>query len=120
MPDDALDALKQHNEQLSKLLTKDGLAELNRMALLEIAIHAYVDGRLSKFSEMPENILRDRLLTELSETGATLSPDIVAFINMPDSVKDVGKKIGSVANSYVKKKTGGILGGNDDDSQSEE
>lgn len=115
MADDALNALKKHNEQLSALLTEEGLVEIKRAVLLETALHAFIDGRLSEYGELPGNMLLDQLQTEFPNVDpSSLSEDMGTFITVPDTVKNVGKKVGSVANSYVKKKAGGILGGDDD------
>ena len=121
MADDgnALDSLREHNEQLSLLLSFEGRMQLNRLVLLEMAIHAYTDGRLSEYEEMPENALSDLLRTELQgidlqdKDADRLAADILNFMKVPDAVKNVGKKVGSVANSYVKSKAGVILGGSD-------
>lgn len=122
---DALYALRKHNEELGQLLSPDGRAQLEGLVLLELAIHAYTNAKLSSYGSMLDDnegrlkaFLVDQLQTELQWVGeqdaTQLAADIVAFLKVPDSVKNVGKKIGSVANSYVKKKAGGILGGGDD------
>ncbi|PTR13390.1 MULTISPECIES: hypothetical protein [Cereibacter] len=123
--DDALDALRKHNEQLEQLFSSDGRAQLDRLVLLELSVHAYVNGRLSEYKSLHDRNedqfrgrIADRLQTELQgldeEDANRLAADIATFLEVPDSVKNVGKKIGSVANSYLKKKAGGILGGADD------
>lgn len=123
--DDALAALQAHNRQLARLLTREGRAELDRMALLELALHAHVHGRLQEVAEAREPVderaavrIADRLMTELEgvdqRDAERLAADIVVFIKVPGSVKDLGRKVGSVANAYVKKKVGGVLDEDDD------
>ncbi|MGP3699633.1 hypothetical protein [Rhodobacter sp. NSM] len=129
--DDALDALRKHNEQLGQLFSSEGRAQLDRLVLLELAVHAYTNGRLSEYKSLRDRNedqfrgrIADRLQTELQgldEGDANrLAADVAAFLDVPDAVKNVGKKIGSVANSYLKKKAGGFLGGADDDDDADD
>jgi hypothetical protein len=122
---DAIDALRKHNEQLAQLLTPDGIGHLDRLVLLEFAVHAYVNGRISTYVSMLEDedrlkrLLSDRIQAEFQgvddSISEQISDDIIGFLKIPEAVKGVGKKIGSVANAYVKKTAGGIIGGDNDD-----
>ncbi len=120
MADDkqTLDALREHNEQMLQLLSKAGRMELSRLVLLEMTLHAYTDARLSEYDDMTPAQRSDRLQSELQDLtpdeAEKLAKDIANFLKMPESVKNVGKKVGSVANSYVKKSAGNILGGDED------
>lgn len=116
--DDALEALRRHNEQLARLLSSDGREELDRLVLLEMAIHAYTSGRLSDYGSMPVGNLVDRLQRELqglpNEEASRLAESIRELAKIPDWAEDLRKKIGSVANAYVKKKAGDVLSGDGD------
>ncbi|MGL4312289.1 MAG: hypothetical protein ACRCSU_17540 [Paracoccaceae bacterium] len=118
--DDALETLRRHNDELVKLLADDGRNELDRLVLLELALHAYTNGKLQEYADLRDEQLAEILSKEIGihsqDTAYAFANNINSFMKLPEPVKNLGKKIGSVANSYVKKKAGGILGdGGDDD-----
>lgn len=120
--DDALGALRKHNEQLQRLLSGDGPEQIERMILLELALHAYTYRKLSSYAEKLDNdeveikrFFGSELQKIIEGNTDQISNDIITFLKSPDWAKTLGKKVGSVANAYVKKTAGGIIGGDDTD-----
>ncbi|CTQ33152.1 hypothetical protein [Jannaschia rubra] len=105
MPEDtALDALRRHNDQLADLLSPEGRKELDRLVLLELMLHVHAQRRLDEYASRERG-------GDIANLDREMAEAIVQALGMPDWAKDLLKKIGSVANDYLKKTAGGVIGG---------
>ena len=106
---DIIDLLRAHGDQLDRLLSPEGLKQLDRTIELEARLYERISSRIEGLEGSEYSYLKGR-----SDVRAQSDSDVIAFVVMPQPVKDLLNKVGSVANSYLKKKAASVLDSDDE------
>jgi hypothetical protein len=112
MAEDILAVLKRHNDQLTVLLSREGLAELDRLAMLQAGVMGFLNQRINEYQKMRPNVIQERLQSKLGLNDASantrVATDMNALPNSGEALQTIKDELAEVLNAYVKKLTAGI------------
>ena len=110
--DTALEALKAHNDILTAMLSREGLAELDRLALLQTAMSAFFNQRVNEYQKMQQKMLMDRMSTRLGLSDAAaaqrLAADVNSLPNQGEALTYIKDAINQLVNAYMTAENVGI------------